>query len=58
MGERYIGAEPATAILEELPGIVEGAITLVQEKIPAGFPAHIVDTIFDGIRGNLARLAL
>ncbi|NYT64005.1 HipA domain-containing protein [Alcaligenaceae bacterium] len=58
VGERYIGVEPTTAILDELPGIAEGAITLVQEKIPEGFPTRIVDTIFDGIRGNLAHLAL
>ncbi len=58
VGERYIGVEPTTTILEELPGIVEGAITLVQEKIPEGFPAHIVDTIVNGIRSNLAHLAL
>ncbi|WP_237173885.1 HipA domain-containing protein [Paracandidimonas lactea] len=58
VGERYIGVEPTTTILEELPGIVEGAITLVQKKIPEGFPAHVMDTIFDGIRGNLAHLAL
>lgn len=58
VGERYIGVEPTTIILEELPGIVEGAITLVQEKIPEGFPAHIVDTIVNGIRSNLTHLAL
>lgn len=58
VGERYIGVEPTTTILEELPGIVEGAITLVQEKIPEGFPAHIVDTIVNGIRSNLTHLAL
>lgn len=58
VGERYIGVAPTTAILEELPGIVEGAITLVQEKIPEGFPAHVVDTIVNDIRSNLAHLAL
>lgn len=58
VGERYIGIEATTAILEELPGIVQGALTLVEEKIPEGFSAHIVDTIFDGIRSNLAHLAL
>lgn len=58
VGERYIGVESAKAILDELPGIAERVITLVQEKTPGGFPAHITDTIVDGIRGNLAHLAL
>lgn len=58
VGERFIGTQPTTTILEALPGIVEDAITVVQEKIPEGFPDQIPDKIFDGIRRNLARLAL
>ncbi|MGG4775770.1 type II toxin-antitoxin system HipA family toxin [Paenalcaligenes sp. Me52] len=58
VGEQYVGVEPTMAILGELPSIVESAITAVQELVPEGFPVHIADTIFEGVRSNLARLAL
>lgn len=58
VGEQYIGVEPTMTILGELPSIVEGAITVVQGLVPEGFPAHIADTIFEGMRSNLARLVL
>ena len=58
VGEQYIGVEPTMTILGELPSIVEGAITVVQGLVPEGFPAQIADTIFEGMRSNLARLVL
>lgn len=58
VGERYIGTAATTAILEELPEIVEHAITLVQEKVPEEFPAHVMSAIFGGIRANLAHIEL
>lgn len=58
VGERFIGAEATKTILSEAPDTVEKAISIVQEKLPKDFPVQLADTIFLGIRRNVARLTL
>ena len=58
VGERFIGLEVTTAILDEISVRAERAISIVQEKLPEDFPVQVADAIFAGIKSNLARLAL
>lgn len=58
VGERFIGLEATTAILDEISVRAERAISIVQEKLPEDFPVQVADAIFAGIKSNLARLAL
>lgn len=58
VGGRFIGAEATQAILDDVFVLVENAISTVQEQLSESFPAQISDSIFAGVRSNLARLAL
>lgn len=44
-------------ILSELAGSLDGVIERVRQQLPEGFPAHIADTILDGLKARSKRLA-
>ncbi len=45
------------ALIEEIIATVPAAIDAAGAQLPAGYPAHIADSIFDGVRESAKKLA-
>ena len=44
-------------LIDEIIASVPKALASVQDEIPAGFPLHVADSIFEGMRNSAQRLA-
>ena len=55
---RICGVDPkvAQALIDELVDRTPGAISQVTGALPSIFPAHVAETIFDGVRAAAAKL--
>ena len=56
VGTQHIGRQASEALLGSIRTLAENAIQSVSVRIPEQFPAHVRDSIFQGILSNLRRL--
>jgi serine/threonine-protein kinase HipA len=56
-GVQGAAGQPAPAILDELVAQTPGVIAAVSAQLPAGFPAHVAERIFQGLQAAAIKLA-